>query len=162
MEAVFTWKATKHGVISENNFSYSVQHIWMWCFCSASYYFVLLLLFRLPQYPLRKTLRAQGVGGAEPQAKTPMRSGASSWSVTGLQPLAAGRRGKCGSSLWRRRPRTSTPWTDNYRCSLPLPSSSASACNTSYFICLCFLCIGVSVCVCVYVCASVSVYHCAL
>lgn len=83
-----------------------------WWFRSASYFPVLLLLllsYRLPLCPLPKTLLAQEVGGAEPQVKTPMRSGASSWSVTGLQLLAVGRRGKCGSSPWRRRLRTSTP-----------------------------------------------------
>lgn len=119
-------------------------------FCSASYCFV-LLLFRLPQLPLRKTLQAQGVDDAEPQVKTPMRSGVSSWSVTGLQPLAAGRRGKCGSSLWRRRPRTSTPWMEIFRCSLPFPPS-ATARNNS-FICHC-LCAVMHHFVCMHVCLS--------
>lgn len=88
---------------------------------------VLLLLlwslFRHLQHPLRRTPQAQGGGGAEPPAKTPTRRGASFWSATGRRPLAAGRRGRCGFSLWRRSLRTSTPWTDNYRCSLPPPLS---------------------------------------
>lgn len=75
--------------------------------------------YRLPQCRPCKTLQAQEAGGAEPQAKTPMRRGASSWSGTGLPLLAVGRRGRCGSSRWRRKPRTSTPWMDNYRCYLP-------------------------------------------
>ena len=137
---------------------YFVRYHKFWLyFFTVSYCFV-LLLFRRPQSPLRKTPREQEVGGAETQAKTPMRSGASSWSETEPRPLAAGRRGKFGSSLWRRSLMTSTPPTDNCRCSLPPPLSFCY--SNSSFICLShvLLCINVSVFVC-FACLRLSVYQ---
>lgn len=65
-----------------------------------------IVLSRLPPRLPHKTPRPQGGGGAGPRRRIPTRSGASSWSATGRRRLAAGRRGRCGCSRWRRRPMT--------------------------------------------------------
>lgn len=87
---------------------------------------------RPPLPPLHQTHQPQGVGGAELQAKTLMRRGASSWSATGLQLPAVGRRGKSGFSPWKRRQRTLIPWIHNYRWSHP-----PFACNNPFILFFC-------------------------
>ncbi|KAL0158111.1 hypothetical protein M9458_046187, partial [Cirrhinus mrigala] len=55
------------------------------------------------------------VAGGGRLMTTLMRGGSASWRGTGRQLLVAGRNASCGSTLWRRRPRSSPLSTSHCR-----------------------------------------------